>query len=107
VPGTPKTFSKRQTHLLIFAGALIVFSTFIVKEGLRDYWRETAEAIDTAQYIYSLKTKLSEQDAFDAQLVFCNTPLANASASMFKSTNDCENLNGRSFLEILREVEPS
>jgi hypothetical protein len=29
-----------------FSGALIVFFTFIIKEGLREKWKETAEGAD-------------------------------------------------------------
>ena len=32
-----------------------MFLTFIVKEGLRERWKESADAIDTAQYIYGIR----------------------------------------------------
>jgi hypothetical protein len=45
---------KKHSHLLIYIGALIVFMTFIVKENLHEYWKETANSIETAESTYSL-----------------------------------------------------
>jgi hypothetical protein len=44
---------------LPYTGAFIVFCTFIVKEGLGDYWRHLGEQIELAQYMYSLKSEMS------------------------------------------------
>ena len=52
-------FLQRHSTLFVFAGALIVFLTFVVKEGLRDEWQHTATAIETAQYIYEIQDQQS------------------------------------------------
>jgi hypothetical protein len=51
----PKPFIQRHSHLISFFGALIVFVTFIVKEGLADRWKEDASAIDAAESVYSIR----------------------------------------------------
>jgi hypothetical protein len=53
-------FSKKHAHLLVFFGALIVFLTFIVKEGLHERWKEDADAIEMAQYVFEIKTDTAE-----------------------------------------------
>lgn len=53
---------ERKHHLLTFVGALIVFLTFVIKEGLGDRWNHLAEAIDTAQYIYSIRADTSGEN---------------------------------------------
>jgi hypothetical protein len=55
-------FLRRKHHLLTFVGALIVFLTFVIKEGLGDRWNRLAEAIDTAQYIYSVRADTSREN---------------------------------------------
>lgn len=52
---TLEAWCKKNSHSLIFSGALIVFLTFIIKEGLGEYWRETAGKIDMAQYVYGIR----------------------------------------------------
>lgn len=47
---------ERHARLLTFCGALIVFTTFIVKDNLEERWKETATAIETAQYFYAVRT---------------------------------------------------
>lgn len=39
---------------MTYIGAFIVFFTFIVKEGLGERWKKTAEAIETARHFQSL-----------------------------------------------------
>src|ERR1051326_7041389 len=51
-----ETWCKKHSHLLVFTGALIVFFTFVVKEGLREEWQNTAETIRTAEYFYATRT---------------------------------------------------
>ncbi len=46
-------FLRRHGRLLPYLGALIVFLTFVVKEGLGEHWRRFAETIDSAQNRYS------------------------------------------------------
>lgn len=40
---------KKHAHILVFVGALIVFGTFVTREGLGDRWKEEAEEIQTAR----------------------------------------------------------
>jgi hypothetical protein len=50
------SFLKKHSQLFSFVSVLIVLMTFVVREELRDYWRQMADSIDRAQYIYSLKS---------------------------------------------------
>src|SRR6266403_3978578 len=43
---------KRHANLLVFAGAFIVFVTYVVREGLYEHWTETAKSIETARDVY-------------------------------------------------------
>jgi hypothetical protein len=45
---------KKHSHLLVFIGAIIVFLTFVIKEGLGERWKETADAINLAKYFYAV-----------------------------------------------------
>jgi len=49
-------FVKKHSRIIAYVGTSIVLLTFIVKEGLGESWRKTAEALDTAQYMHSLAT---------------------------------------------------
>jgi hypothetical protein len=61
-----KSFFKRHARFVSFAGALIVFLTFVVKENLLESWKSTATAYDTALSIYSIRADTSlEQSHFD------------------------------------------
>jgi hypothetical protein len=51
---------KKKREVLIWLGAVIVFGTFVVKEGLHESWQKHAEALDTAEYMYSLSDISSE-----------------------------------------------
>lgn len=53
-------FLRAHSHLLVVVGALIVFLTFVIKEGVGEHWRGTAEAIETAEYFYPLLTQTAE-----------------------------------------------
>jgi hypothetical protein len=56
-----RKFVRKHNQLFTYVGALIVFLTFVVKEGLKDSWEHRAESIETAEYI---KTVLeTEQDS--------------------------------------------
>jgi hypothetical protein len=48
-------FVRSPNHWLPLLGALIVFLTFVVKEGLHDSWKATADAITAAQYAYAIR----------------------------------------------------
>lgn len=56
-----ESYFKKHAPLLVFFGTLIVFFTFVFKEGLSDYWNRLAEAIDTAQYMYSVRADTSAE----------------------------------------------
>jgi hypothetical protein len=64
---SPKSDIKRFVHKheswLTFAGAFIVFITFVVKEGLREHWQATADALNAARYTFELKKQSSETRA--------------------------------------------
>ena len=49
-----KTFIRKHHKYLTYSGALIVFLTFVIKEGLGDSWRSTANTIATSQYMYTI-----------------------------------------------------
>jgi hypothetical protein len=50
-----KRLLRKHERWLTFAGAFIVFVTFVFKEGLGESWRHTAESIDMAQYVYGIR----------------------------------------------------
>jgi hypothetical protein len=64
---SPKSGIKRFVHKhqswLTFAGAFIVFITFVVKEGLREHWQATADSLNAARYTFELKKQSSETRA--------------------------------------------
>jgi hypothetical protein len=47
-------FLKKRNKTVVVVGALIVFVGFVLKDGLRERWQKRAEAMDTAEYMYSL-----------------------------------------------------
>jgi hypothetical protein len=53
-------FLRTRSHVLVLVGALIVFLTFVIKEGLREHWKGTADAIETAEYFYPLLAQSAE-----------------------------------------------
>jgi len=55
-----KLFLRTRSHVLVVVGALIVFLTFVIKEGLREHWKGTADAIETAEYFYPLLAQSAE-----------------------------------------------
>src|ERR1700683_1065423 len=54
-----KAYLRKRHAAFSFAGTLIAFFTFIVKDGLADRWRDQANAIDTAEYFYSVHSDTS------------------------------------------------
>ena len=44
-----KRFFAKHGQALAFIGALIVFLTFVVKEGIAEYWKETVAAVGQAE----------------------------------------------------------
>jgi hypothetical protein len=43
---------RKHSRLLIFLGALIVFITFIIREGLREHLKDLVDSIDSAQGVF-------------------------------------------------------
>jgi|SRR5579871_1228988 len=59
---TPRaSFFAKHSRLFAVLGAMIVFFTFVVRERLKEGWKNTADALDTAQYMYELHVAMSEQ----------------------------------------------
>ena len=54
-----RQWSKKHSHLLVFFGALIVFLTFVVKEGLGDRWDKQASGIESAIERHDLNVQLN------------------------------------------------
>jgi hypothetical protein len=61
-------FIKKHEQGFICTGALLVFVTFVIKEGLAEHWRKTAEALDTAQYMHALHSAESENKVLISSL---------------------------------------
>jgi hypothetical protein len=61
--GGAKQFFQKHGKILTFVGAIIVFSTFIIKDELRESWRQSADAIDTPQYIYLIRVDTAREDS--------------------------------------------
>ena len=59
---------KTHAHLLVFTGALVVFLTYVIKEGLGDHWKATAEAVKEAQYMYAVNGQRSGTNLWVTQL---------------------------------------
>ncbi len=50
-----KVFMKDPKHLFPLVGALVVFATFIVKEGIRDNLKDVVSAFENAQTTFALR----------------------------------------------------
>jgi hypothetical protein len=46
---------RKHRRSLPYVGSVVVIFTFIIKEGLSERWRHTAETIDMADYVYSIR----------------------------------------------------
>ena len=46
----PHAARSRRAHLLTILGGLIVFITFVTKEGVVEHWKDTVSAVDLAEY---------------------------------------------------------
>src|SRR5882672_6760922 len=49
-------FFRRHNRLLTFAGALIVFVTFLVKEGKRESLKDLADSVDAAESVFVIRS---------------------------------------------------
>ena len=49
------SFFKRHSRLFSFFGAMIVFATFVVKEGVREELKADLDAIGTAETVYAIR----------------------------------------------------
>jgi len=61
-------FVQRYGRVITFLGALIVFSTFVVKEGIREQLRSTSESVNTAQSIFLVRSDMNELSIYMAYL---------------------------------------
>jgi hypothetical protein len=55
-----KAALKKHEGILTLIGALIVFGTFIVKDTIRERYKEWAESIETAEIHYKLAAELTD-----------------------------------------------
>jgi hypothetical protein len=56
-----RTVSQKARPILLPAlGALIVLSTFVVKEGFRDHYKDLAATVDTARLMYEQDNQLGD-----------------------------------------------
>ena len=55
MPSRLESFVRKRGQILTYVGALIVFFTFIVKEGLGEHWKHLAEAIDGTASTYGIR----------------------------------------------------
>jgi hypothetical protein len=54
-PGFLTRFITKHNRLIVFFGALIVFATFIVREGLREELKSFVDSIDSAESLFLLQ----------------------------------------------------
>lgn len=104
-----KRFLRKHSHLLGYTGALVVFLTFVVKEGLGESWRRLAEAIDSAQYAYSVRREIQARDAQNIESMNFLTNLVIESgklSSKGRETEEDRELDENAFvLGLAREFE--
>jgi hypothetical protein len=50
-----RRFFRRHNRSLTFVGALIVFATFVVKEGFRDHLKDLVNQIDNATSVFAIR----------------------------------------------------
>jgi|HubBroStandDraft_6_1064221.scaffolds.fasta_scaffold1225666_2 hypothetical protein len=46
---------RKHSRLLTFIGALIVFTTFIVKEGMREHLKSVGDSLEIGDYMFALR----------------------------------------------------
>lgn len=62
-------FLTRHQRFVTFTGAVIVFVTFIVKEGIKDHYKDLASSVDSAQSLFIIcDTIRVEPEIFDRLL---------------------------------------
>jgi hypothetical protein len=59
-PTKSRNWFQKHNRLLTFFGALIVFLTFVVREGLRDQLKDLVDSIDSAQNAFLLSVLSTE-----------------------------------------------
>jgi hypothetical protein len=63
-----KHFFQVHAKVLSFVGALIVFSTFVVKEGIREHLKNLSDSISSAESIFLVRTDINELPIYLAYL---------------------------------------
>jgi hypothetical protein len=61
--GQFKLFVNRHNRFFTFAGAVIVFFTFVIKDGLHERWKSQAGSLDMAQYFYAVRHDTTSANA--------------------------------------------
>jgi len=54
-----KSFFQKHGRLLSFVGALIVFTTFIVKDAIREHLKDLVDAVNSAEEAYRNETSIA------------------------------------------------
>ncbi|MFZ1007470.1 MAG: hypothetical protein WAN65_11570 [Candidatus Sulfotelmatobacter sp.] len=57
-PKKPVSWLKKHSRLVAFAGALVVFTTFVLKEGFRDYLKDLVDTVDKAETLFSVRHEI-------------------------------------------------
>lgn len=64
IAGARKSFLERNKRWMSIVGALIVISTFVAKEWLRDRWKEAADNLNLAESVYSIAKDTSRGEEY-------------------------------------------
>lgn len=93
-------FFRHPKHWLPLLGALIVFVTYVVKEGLEERWKETASAITAAEYAFAVRTDHIEMTKGDYYKLDSMWPKATDIHRVLRYMDFCESINRSSTLMI-------
>lgn len=53
--GALARFIRRHSRILIFIGAIVVFFTFVIREGFREYLKDLVDSIETARSMLTVE----------------------------------------------------
>jgi len=96
-----RRYFLRHGHIFSFLGAVIVFATFIMREGLQEHWKHTAETIDEAERSYTDDSRFIELKADLESLLTRTSPNVPALNKWRKA----HSINVRASI-LSRNVEP-
>jgi len=63
-----RDFFQQHTKGLSFVGALIVFSTFVVREGIRERFKDLSDSISSAESVFETRADVNELPIYLAYL---------------------------------------